>query len=99
MFGISGTELFFIAVFAMLIFGPEEMPKMARTVGRFVKEFKRAQSSMEAMIRAEILADERKSAQEAEAAELEQAAELSVAEAAYDDDDDDDEDEEDEESL
>ncbi|PKQ29954.1 MAG: hypothetical protein CVT60_02635 [Actinobacteria bacterium HGW-Actinobacteria-10] len=97
MFGISGTELFFIAVFAMLIFGPEEMPKMARTVGRFIKEFKRAQSSMEAMIRAEILAEERKSADQAEAAKLDQAAEAVQSEAANDDDDD--EDEEDEESL
>lgn len=80
----------------MLIFGPEEMPKMARTVGRFIKEFKRAQSSMEAMIRAEILADERKSAEEAEAAELDKAAELAQVEPAYDDDDDEDEEDDEE---
>lgn len=79
----------------MLIFGPEEMPKMARTVGRFIKEFKRAQSSMEAMIRAEILAEERKSSEEKESAELDKAAEVAHAEPAFEDDDD--EDEEDEE--
>lgn len=78
----------------MLIFGPEEMPKMARTVGRFIKEFKRAQASMEAMIRAEILAEERKSVEEKETAELEKAAQIAQAEPAFEDDDEDEEEEE-----
>ena len=93
MFGISGTELFFIAVFALLIFGPEELPKMARTYGRFMKEFKRAQENMEAMIRAEILAEDRKSDSGVESTDKESAA--SVA-PAYDDDDDDEDEEEEE---
>lgn len=92
MFGISGTELFFIMVFALLIFGPKELPKFGRTVGRAMAEFKRAQASMEAMIRAEMLAEERK------ANEAEKSADA-VAESVpdYADDDDDDDDEEDEE--
>lgn len=54
MFGISGTELFLIAVFALLIFGPDKIPEFARTVGKFMNEFKRAQASMETMLRAEM---------------------------------------------
>ncbi len=54
MFGISGTELFLIVVFAVLIFGPDKLPEFGRTAGRFVREFKRAQDQMESMIRTEM---------------------------------------------
>ena len=59
MFGISGTELFFIAVFALIIFGPDKLPQMARTVGRFMKEFKRAQDNVESLLRAELYSAEK----------------------------------------
>ncbi len=61
MFGISGTELFIIVVFVLLIFGPDKLPQFGRTVGQFMREFKRAQESMEAVIRAEVYASENKS--------------------------------------
>lgn len=54
MFGISGTELFIVVVFALLIFGPDKLPEFGRTAGRFVREFKRAQDQMESMIRTEM---------------------------------------------
>ncbi len=54
MFGIGGTEIFLIALFALLIFGPDKLPEFAKTFGRFVREFKRYQASMESTIRAEI---------------------------------------------
>ncbi|MBE0477351.1 MAG: twin-arginine translocase TatA/TatE family subunit [Coriobacteriia bacterium] len=54
MFGISGFELMIILAFALLIFGPDKLPQMGRTIGRFMAEFKRMQSSMEQQIRAEI---------------------------------------------
>ena len=57
-FGISGTELFFIVVFALIIFGPDKLPQMARTVGRFMKEFKRAQDNVESLLRAELYSSE-----------------------------------------
>lgn len=87
MFGISGTELFMIVVFALLIFGPDKLPEFARTIGKVMNEFKRAQESMESLIKAEMYGQER----EQRAAASAQAAALS------DIDDDDDEDEEDEE--
>lgn len=43
-----------IVAFALVVFGPDKLPEMGRTVGRFMREFKRTQESMEAMIRAEV---------------------------------------------
>lgn len=58
LFGISGTELFIIVVFALLIFGPDKLPEIGRTIGKFMNEFKRAQDSMESMIRQEMYGKE-----------------------------------------
>ncbi len=54
MFGISGFELLMIAAFALIVFGPDQLPKFGRTVGRFMRDFKRTQEEMEAMMRAEL---------------------------------------------
>ncbi|MDZ4063874.1 MAG: twin-arginine translocase TatA/TatE family subunit [Coriobacteriia bacterium] len=54
MFGISGLELMIIVAFALVVFGPDKLPEMGRTAGRFIREFKRTQENMEAMIRAEV---------------------------------------------
>lgn len=35
------SELLFIAVFGLLLFGPEELPKIAKTIGRIVFEVKK----------------------------------------------------------
>lgn len=59
MFGIGGTEAFLIAFFALLIFGPDKLPKMARTVGRWYAEFKRAQETMQAQLKVEMAELER----------------------------------------
>jgi Tat protein translocase TatB subunit len=61
-FGISGTELFFIVVFALIIFGPDKLPQMARTVGRFMREFKRAQENVETLLKAELYSTEKSQA-------------------------------------
>ena len=54
MFGISGFELLIIAAFALVILGPDKIPGAARTAGRFIRQFKRTQEEMEAMVRAEM---------------------------------------------
>ncbi|MDF1543021.1 MAG: twin-arginine translocase TatA/TatE family subunit [Anaerosomatales bacterium] len=59
MFGIGGTELFIIVVFVLLIFGPDKLPQFGRTIGQMMREFKRAQETMESVIRAEVYADKR----------------------------------------
>jgi sec-independent protein translocase protein TatB len=53
-FGISGTELFIIALFAIIVFGPDKLPALGRTVGRFMKEFKKVQDDVETMIKKEM---------------------------------------------
>lgn len=58
MFGISGTELFIVALFGLLIFGPDKLPQMGRTAGKFIAEFKRIQQSMEQQIRSEVYGSE-----------------------------------------
>jgi TatA/E family protein of Tat protein translocase len=53
-FGISGTELLIVAVFAFVIFGPDKIPEIARTVSKAINMFKRTQEDMERLIKAEM---------------------------------------------
>lgn len=62
MFGISGLELVILVVFVLLIFGPDKMPELARTLGKATKMFKRAQEDMESVIRAEVYSEKPKAA-------------------------------------
>lgn len=65
MFGIGGTEFIIIAAVALLLFGPDKLPGIARTIGRFTAEFKRYQAMMESVIRAEVYATESEAATKA----------------------------------
>ena len=58
MFGISGFELLLIAVFALMIFGPDKIPEIARTVSKAIKTFKRAQADMERLINLEMYSND-----------------------------------------
>ena len=49
-------EFILIAVFALVIFGPDKIPDIARTVGKAVQTFKRAQQDMERLIKVEMYA-------------------------------------------
>lgn len=60
MFGISGFELLIIIAFVLIIFGPDKLPDLARTVGRTMATFKRAQADMERVIKAEMYATEKR---------------------------------------
>lgn len=62
MFGISGFELIIILVFVLVIFGPDKLPELGRTVGRAMATFKRAQQDMEHVIRAEVYSSEKRTA-------------------------------------
>ena len=43
MFGLGGTELLVLFVIILLIFGPSQIPKMARGIGQALREFRKAQ--------------------------------------------------------
>ncbi len=48
MFGSIGmTELLVILVVALLVIGPKKLPNLARTIGRTLRDFKRATSDFE----------------------------------------------------
>lgn len=54
MFGLSGIEIFLILLFAFLIFGPDKLPKIAKTVGKAVQRFRSAQEEMSKVVKTEI---------------------------------------------
>jgi len=46
MLNIGPAEIVVILVLALLVFGPKRLPEMGRSLGRSVREFKKATSSM-----------------------------------------------------
>lgn len=54
MLGIGGTELLIILLFAFLIFGPDQLPKIGRTIGRAMRQFRNAQDEMNRVIKSEV---------------------------------------------
>lgn len=55
MFGIGDTELVLIVLFGFLLFGPDKLPGMGRTVGRALRQFRNAQEGVNKVVRAEII--------------------------------------------
>jgi sec-independent protein translocase protein TatB len=58
MFDIGFTELLVIGVVALIVIGPERMPKVARTVGHLVGRMQRYATSIKADINREVQFDE-----------------------------------------
>lgn len=57
MFGIGGFELFLILIFGFLIFGPDKLPEIAKTVGRAIAKFRTAQEDMKGQLNVESFMD------------------------------------------
>lgn len=53
------TEVIFILVLALLLFGPRRLPELGRTIGRGLAEFRRASNELRATIEDEVKALER----------------------------------------
>ena len=55
MFGIGEGELAIIVVFGFLLFGPDKLPQMGRTIGRAIRQFRDTQEKMTAVVQSEII--------------------------------------------
>ena len=60
MFDVSLVELAVIALVALLVLGPENLPRAARTVGLYVRKAKQSWYAVRADIERELAADELK---------------------------------------
>jgi TatA/E family protein of Tat protein translocase len=59
MFGSVGpTELILIFIIALLVFGPKKLPEIGKSVGKAIREFKKASDEIKGRIEEEIQASE-----------------------------------------
>ncbi len=66
MFGVGTSELLLILLIALIVLGPKEIPKVARTLGRAMREFQRVTDELRQTIDMEIENDERASTKPSE---------------------------------
>jgi len=60
MFGsIGGSELLIIVIIALVVFGPKRLPELGRTVGKGLREFRRASNDLKRSLEDEIALDDR----------------------------------------
>ncbi|HSI24148.1 MAG TPA: Sec-independent protein translocase protein TatB [Methylotenera sp.] len=64
MFDVSFSELFVIAVVALLVVGPEKLPKVARTVGAFMGRMQRYVAQVKEEVNREVRFEELQKLQE-----------------------------------
>lgn len=51
---LGGQEMLVIVVLALLLFGPKELPKIAKTIGKAMAEFRRAQNDLKSTFNREM---------------------------------------------
>lgn len=56
MFGMGPWELILILIIALVIFGPGKLPEVGQALGKGLKEFKKASSSVKESIKEEVAA-------------------------------------------
>ncbi|MGC8722530.1 MAG: twin-arginine translocase TatA/TatE family subunit [Acidobacteriota bacterium] len=54
MFDIGSGELLLILVVALLLFGPQKLPELGKSLGRAIREFKRATQELQETIEREV---------------------------------------------
>ena len=63
MFGSIGfPEILFILVIALLIFGPKRLPEVGRTIGKGLREFRKASNELRHSVEQEILLEDKPAA-------------------------------------
>lgn len=79
MFDIGTGELALIAVVALLVLGPERLPKAARTAGALMRRARTSWQNVRAEIERELAAEELKQSIKREADRLDPRADISAA--------------------
>lgn len=79
MFDIGTGELALIAVVALLVLGPERLPKAARTAGALARRARASWQNVRAEIERELAAEELKQSIKRGASELDPRADISAA--------------------
>ena len=54
MFGLGFSEILFLAVLALIVIGPKQLPEVARTLGRFLNDLKRSTDGLKEEFRSQI---------------------------------------------
>jgi len=58
MFGtLGGPELFLILVIALIVFGPRKLPEIGQSMGRMLREFRKASTDFKRTVEDEVEAD------------------------------------------
>jgi len=60
MFGLSFGELIIIAIVALLLLGPDRLPEAAKTLGKGLRELRKATDDLKDQVEREIYSDDRK---------------------------------------
>ncbi len=65
MFGLSFGEVVIIAILALLLLGPDKLPEAAKTLGKGLREIRKATDEIKGQVEQEIYGDPRKPARPA----------------------------------
>jgi sec-independent protein translocase protein TatA len=61
-FNIGPTELLVILIIALLVFGPKRLPEVGRTIGKSIREFRRASEELRDDLRIDLDASDESAA-------------------------------------
>jgi len=75
MFGIGMAEMLLISALALIVFGPQKLPELARSLGKGFAEFKRATNDLKNTIDLEVKAEDERHNLKVRAREEQQAEE------------------------
>ena len=82
MFGMSMTEIVIIAILALVLLGPDRLPEAAKTIGKTVRDLKKATDGLKDQIESELYQAERAIERSIQAPEVPPVAQAAMGGAA-----------------